>query len=138
MTAGPGRIHIARIFKDKCTILRRKRRMCKLKATAFGLQILAGSAFFIFGALFFSCAPTAVIGGPVDAAKLVDGTYEGSDRGGPNKAIVEVTIKGNSIVSITIIQHQAWRGVKAEETVVDRIIAQQSTRVDAVSGATNT
>jgi len=111
--------------------------MCKLKAYAFGLQILAGSAFFIFGALFFSCAPTAVIGGPVDPAKLVDGTYEGSDRGGPNKAVVEVTIKDNSIVHIKILQHQAWRGVKAEEPIVKRIIAQQSTRVDAVSGATN-
>ncbi|MEJ2284498.1 MAG: FMN-binding protein [Desulfobacterales bacterium] len=111
--------------------------MCKLKAYAFGLQVLAGSALFIFGALFFGCAPTAVIGGPVDPAKLVDGTYEGSDRGGPNKAVVEVTIKDRSIVHIKIIQHQAWRGVKAEEPVVKRIIAQQSTRVDAVSGATN-
>jgi uncharacterized protein with FMN-binding domain len=111
--------------------------MCKLKAYAFGLQILAAGAFFIFGALFFSCAPTAVIGGPVDPAKLVDGTYVGSDRGGPNKAVVEVTIKDNSIVHIKIIQHQAWRGVKAEEPIVKRIIAQQSTRVDAVSGATN-
>jgi len=111
--------------------------MCKLKATAFGSQLLAGITLLIFGTLFFSCAPTAVIGGPVDSAKLVDGTYEGSDRGGPNKAVVEVTIKDNSIVNIQIIQHQAWRGVKAEETIVDRIIAQQSTRVDAVSGATN-
>lgn len=111
--------------------------MCKLKAYAFGLQLLAGSALFIVGALFFGCAPTAVIGGPVDPAKLVDGTYEGSDRGGPNKAVVEVTIKDSSIVHIKIIQHQAWRGVKAEEPVVKRIIAQQSTRVDAVSGATN-
>ena len=111
--------------------------MCKLKAYAFGRPIFAGIAFLICGTLFFSCAPTAVIGGPVDPAKLADGTYEGSDRGGPNKAIVEVTIKDNSIVHIKIVQHQAWRGKKAEETIVERIIAQQSTRVDAVSGATN-
>jgi len=111
--------------------------MCKLKAYAFGLQIFAGVAFLIFGMLFFSCTPTSVIGGPVDPAKLADGTYQGSDRGGPNKAIVEVTIKDNAIVNIKIIQHQAWRGKKAEETIVERIIAHQSTRVDAVSGATN-
>jgi uncharacterized protein with FMN-binding domain len=111
--------------------------MCKLKANAFELPILAGMVFLICGTIFFSCAPTAVIGGPVDPAKLADGTYQGSDRGGPNKAVVEVTIKDNTIVHIKMIQHQAWRGKKAEETVVERIIAQQSTRVDAVSGATN-
>jgi len=111
--------------------------MCKPKATAFGLQIFTAAAILIFGMLFLSCAPTAVIGGPVDHAKLNDGTYEGSDRGGPNKATVEVTIKDNSIVHIKIIEHQAWRGKKAEEPIVERIIAQQSTRVDAVSGATN-
>jgi len=111
--------------------------MCKLKTNAFGLQIFAGIVFLICGTLFFSCAPTPVIGGPVDPAKFADGTYKGSYRGGPNKAIVEVTINNNSIVNIKIIQHQAWKGKKAEETIVERIIARQSTRVDAVSGATN-
>jgi uncharacterized protein with FMN-binding domain len=111
--------------------------MCKFKTYAFGLQAFISIAFLVCTAIFISCAPTAVIGRPVDAAKLADGTYNGSYRGGPNKAIVEVTIKDNSIVNIKIIQHQAWRGKKAEETVVERIIAHQSTRVDAVSGATN-
>ena len=111
--------------------------MCKLKTDAFGLQIFAGIAFLICATLFFSCAPTAAIGRPVDPEKLTDGTYKGSYKGGPNKAIVEVTIKENFIVNIKIIQHQAWKGKKAEETIVERIIARQSTRVDAVSGATN-
>jgi uncharacterized protein with FMN-binding domain len=111
--------------------------MCKPKTNAFGLQIFSGIAFLICATLFFSCAPTPVIGRPVDPAKLADGTYKGSYRGGPNKAMVEVTIRDNSIVNIKIIQHQAWKGKKAEETIVERIIARQSTRVDAVSGATN-
>ena len=111
--------------------------MCKFKTYAFGLQIFIVIACFVYTAILISCAPTAAIGRPVDSAKLADGTYKGSYRGGPNKAIVEVTIKDNSIVNINIIQHQAWRGKKAEETVVERIIAHQSTRVDAVSGATN-
>ncbi len=111
--------------------------MCKFKTHAFRLQIFAAIAFLICGTVFFSCAPTAVIGKPVDPAKLADGTFKGSYRGGPNKAIVEVTIKDNSIVNIKIIQHQAWKGKKAEETIVERILARQSTRVDAVSGATN-
>ena len=73
----------------------------------------------------------------MDRAKLVDGIYEGSYREGPNSALVKVTIKGNAIVSIEIVEHQAWRGKQAESAVLERILATQSTDVDAVSGATN-
>jgi uncharacterized protein with FMN-binding domain len=111
--------------------------MCKLKTNPFRMQIFAYIALLIGGTLFFSCAPTTLIGKPVDPAKLADGIYKGSYRGGPNKAVVEVTIIDNAIVNIDILQHQAWKGKKAEETIVERIIEHQSTQVDAVSGATN-
>ena len=91
----------------------------------------------LIGAMLLGCAQTPVIGAPVDHARLKDGTYEGSYRGGPNKASVQVIIKDNNIVNIEILQHQAWRGKKAETAIVERIIAHQSTKVDAVSGATN-
>ena len=111
--------------------------MCKLKTNALWLQIFAFITFLICGTIIISCAPTAVIGKPVDPDKLTDGIYKGSYRGGPNKATVEVTIIDNSIVNVKIIEHQAWKGKTVEETIVDRIITDQSTRVDAVSGATN-
>jgi uncharacterized protein with FMN-binding domain len=101
-----------------------------------GLMYFAISALLI-GTMLLGCAEIQVTGGPVDHAKLKDGTYEGRYRGGPNKASVQVTIKDNNIVNIEILQHQAWRGVIAEATIVERIIASQSTKVDAVSGATN-
>ena len=41
-----------------------------------------------------------VIGGPVSHKKLMDETYEGSYRGGRNKALVRVAIKDNRIESI--------------------------------------
>ena len=94
------------------------------------------SALFICS-LLSGCAQTQVIGGRLDHAKLKDGTYEGSYRGGPNKASVQVTIKDSNIVDIEILQHQAWRGGIAEATIIERVIASQSTKVDAVSGATN-
>ena len=101
-----------------------------------GLIYFAISVLLIT-AMLSGCAETPVTGGHVDHTKLKDGTYEGSYRGGPNKASVQVTIKDNSLVNIEILQHQAWRGVIAEATIVERIIAGQSTKVDAVSGATN-
>ena len=101
-----------------------------------GLMYFAISVL-LTGAMLAGCAETPVTGAPVDHTRLQDGIYEGSYRGGPNKASVQVTIGDNRIINIEILQHQAWRGVIAEETIVARIIASQSTRVDAVSGATN-
>jgi uncharacterized protein with FMN-binding domain len=87
--------------------------------------------------LLLGCAETPLRGLPVKSARLTDGTYQGSYRGGPNKAVVAVTIKNRKIVHIVIVEHQAWRGKKAEAPIVERIIATQSTQVDAISGATN-
>jgi uncharacterized protein with FMN-binding domain len=110
--------------------------MYRVKKHSDGLRLFMIGALLI-GAMLLGCAQTPVIGAPVDHARLKDGTYEGSYRGGPNKASVQVIIKDNNIVNIEILQHQAWRGKKAETAIVERIIALQSTKVDAVSGATN-
>ena len=96
-----------------------------------------GISMLLMVTMLLGCAETPVTGRSIDHTNLKDGTYEGSYRGGPNKASVQVTIKDNSIVNIEILQHQAWRGGIAEAAIVERIIANQSTKVDAVSGATN-
>ena len=51
-------------------------------------------------------------------------------------AKVEVTVQNGVITNIDILEHKNERG-KAAEIVTDRIIAEQKTDVDAVSGATN-
>ena len=111
--------------------------MRKVNAYAFNMLSFIGIGFLISGMLLSGCAATPIIGEPVDHLKLKDGIYEGSYKGGPNRASVKVTIKHHSIVDIEIIEHQAWKGKKAEMPIVERIIASQSTKVDAVSGATN-
>ena len=111
--------------------------MHKVNAYIFSLISFIGIVFVISAMLLSGCAATPVIGEPIDRRKLKDGIYEGSYKGGPNKASVKVTIKHHSIVNIEIIEHQAWKGKKAEMPIVERIIASQSTKVDAVSGATN-
>jgi uncharacterized protein with FMN-binding domain len=101
-----------------------------------GLMVLAIGALLI-ATMLPGCAQTPVNGAPINHARLEDGAYEGSYRGGPNKASVRVTIENGNIVKIEILQHQAWRGHIAEAAIVERIIDHQSTKVDAVSGATN-
>jgi uncharacterized protein with FMN-binding domain len=67
-----------------------------------------------------------------------DGIYEGSYSSWPNSATVTVSVKDARITDIVIVRHFAsWIGKKAEPVIPLRIIAAQSTRVDAVSGATN-
>jgi len=96
-----------------------------------------GIACILLAIFFAGCAATPMIGGPLEQRKLKAGTYEGVYRGGPNKVVVIVTIEDNRIVHIEIVEHWALIGKKAESLTLKRIMEQQSTRVDAVSGATN-
>ena len=87
--------------------------------------------------LWVGCGSAPMPRGPVSQGKLRDGVYEGSYKAGLNKVDVRVTIKDSRIVDIEIVKHRAWKGKKAEPVIPIRIIEQQSTEVDAVSGATN-
>ena len=111
--------------------------MRKVNQYAVGRLIITSIGLLLSGTLLLGC--TQIIGGPVDQAKLVDGFYEGSYRGGPNKASVRVEIKDNRILNFEIVKLRSWgwKDEKLRLLILERIIATQSTRVDAVSGATN-
>ena len=86
--------------------------------------------------LIAGCAAPRSTGGPVNRYSLKDGVYEGKATEGPVKVLTEVTIKHQRIEDINLISHRTWKGKAAENTIPDRIIDNQSTMVDAVSGAT--
>lgn len=86
--------------------------------------------------LIIGCAPAKIVGGPIPPNILKDGIYEGEAKDGPVKVITKVTIQNQRISIIELMEHRTWRGKAAETLIPDRIIAEQSTRVDAVSGAT--
>ena len=92
---------------------------------------------FMIIILLTGCCKTHTIVGPVLKTKLANGVYEGRCFKFPNRAVVKVTIKDNKISNIKIVSHWAWRGKKAELPIVKEIIEKQSTKVDAVTGATN-
>ncbi len=102
------------------------------KKSLFSVFIIQCTIIFIL----LSCAMTTKIGKPINR-KLKDGVYEGSYTGGPNKVFVKVTIENNKIIDIQIIAHRTLKGKKAELIIPERIIENQRTDVDAVSGATN-
>jgi len=84
------------------------------------------------------CQIAPLMGTPVVPEGLKDGVYEGEYRKGINKAIVKVIIADGRIAEIELVKHTAsWIGKKANEIIPQRIVEQQSTQVDAISGATN-
>ncbi|HUI46956.1 MAG TPA: FMN-binding protein [Nitrospirota bacterium] len=84
------------------------------------------------------CRPAPILGEPVRRGKAENGTYEGTFRSWPNRAVVNVTIVNGLITDVRIVSHWASSiGRKAEQIIPRRIIEKQSTNVDAVSGATN-
>lgn len=72
-----------------------------------------------------------------DAAAYKDGTYYGSGTGfgGPLKVMVEIS--GGKIASIQIVENSDGSDyISTAASLIDSIIAKQSTNVDTVSGAT--
>ncbi|MBW1798100.1 MAG: hypothetical protein JRJ21_06810, partial [Deltaproteobacteria bacterium] len=90
--------------------------MSNLSERYIGFPIFTAIAFVI-GVLLSGCAQTPVIGTHLDRATLVDGIYEGSYKAWPNRALVKVEIKDNTIVGIEIVEHWAWKGKKSESLI---------------------
>lgn len=65
-----------------------------------------------------------------------DGLYTGEYDAGYIYAKVEVEIKDGTIISVNLTEHRNERGNRAED-IIEKIIAEQTIHVDAISGATN-
>lgn len=72
----------------------------------------------------------------MDASNVKDGTYEGEYDAGYIYARVSITVSNGQILNIDMLEHDNERGTPAEK-IVSSILEQQNTKVDAVSGATN-
>jgi uncharacterized protein with FMN-binding domain len=86
--------------------------------------------------LFIGCAAVKIVGGPVLKNSLKDGIYDGRASIWPVKVLARVTIQNQRITNINLIEHRNWKGGPAENIIPQRILDEQSTNVDAVSGAT--
>ncbi|MGE5578451.1 MAG: FMN-binding protein [Bacillota bacterium] len=71
----------------------------------------------------------------VDLGRVEDGTYSGHYDTGPVIVDVDVTVKNHVITSVNLVRHRNGQGA-AGEGVIGKVLAAQSIKVDAVSGAT--
>lgn len=72
----------------------------------------------------------------VDVSAVADGSYTGDCDCGYIYAKVCVTVQSGKLTNVEILEHRNERGQTAE-SITDKIVAQQSVDVEAVSGATN-
>ena len=86
--------------------------------------------------LIIGCAAAKIVGGPILKNSLKDGIYDGKAKVGPVKVLARVTIQNQRITNISLLEHRTWKGGAAENIIPHKIIDEQSTKVDAVSGAT--
>ncbi len=93
--------------------------------------------FATFSVVFLSCSNAVLTGGNVSGKTLKNGVYQGEFGGFYNKAVVKVTIQDNKIVHIDVLKSSGFKGGKILPVLPKRIIEKQSTKVDAVSGATH-
>ena len=69
--------------------------------------------------------------------RLTDGTYEGSAAGYSGTTRVKVTVSDGKITAIEVLSHGDTSSYfNRASAVIDKVIASQSTSVDAISGAT--
>ena len=72
-------------------------------------------------------------------AVYASGTYEGTGNGFSGPVTVSVTVEDGAVAAITVTDHNDGHiGNKAYERLIPQMIAANSHRVDAISGATGT
>lgn len=92
--------------------------------------------FALFFACSFGCSSVTAVGGPIEHARLHNGVFEGSAEH-INKATVRLVVEGQRVTAVTLEALDASPfGQKAREPIPRRILEQQSTKVDVISGAT--
>ena len=113
------------------------------KKTGFTLKILAASLFTMLVVVFLftdSVGLTSFGGDTVDTSSLEDGVYTGSGTGFNGPIEVEVTVEGGEITNVAVLSHSESEGISdpAIEGIPADIVANNSTEVEVVSGATFT
>ncbi len=71
----------------------------------------------------------------IDLSTVEDGVYEGQCDTGVVRARVQVTVRDHRLESMELLEHENGRGTPAE-AILDQMVQDQTTAVEAVSGAT--
>jgi len=100
-----------------------------------GILILGIVIMFLVASSMVKKEMDEIVYEKVDMTKVADGVYQGSTLTSLVKVEVEVTVVNHKITKIVLLKHENGRGTAAE-VITDKMIAENSYEVDAISGAT--
>ena len=98
------------------------------------IGLIAGG-FYLKSISDYKAKVAALTFDEIDLTKVADGIYEGQCDTGVVRAKVQVTVRDHRLESIELLEHENGRGTPAE-AILDQMVQEQTTAVDAVSGAT--
>ncbi len=98
--------------------------------------IVVGGAFYFIQSGMAKSKDVALSG--VTADGLKDGAYEGHYQGGRFSNTIRVTVKGEAITAIHVLKPAAIEPEGMRDAFIEKVIASQTTDIDAVAGATLT
>jgi uncharacterized protein with FMN-binding domain len=99
------------------------------------ILIVAGGMFYMTRGLD---SGSKLVISQVDPSLLKDGTYNGKHSGGRWSNEVKVTVKDNKITKIDVVRDVAFSKPELTEALFNKVIKEQTTEVDVVSGSTVT
>lgn len=76
--------------------------------------------------------------GKVEPSQLESGVYEGEYRGGRWSNKIKVTVKDQQITRIHVVKTVLFERPEVTRAIIDRVIKNQNTDVDVISGSTVT
>lgn len=109
--------------------------MVILLAVTLAAALLAGG-LYLKSIRDYKAEVAALTFTEIDLSHVADGTYTGSCETGVVNAQVLVTVRNHTITDIQLLRHDNGRGTPAE-AILGRMLQNQTTDVDTVSGATN-
>lgn len=109
--------------------------MVILLAVTLAAALLAGG-LYLKSIRDYKAEVAALTFTEIDLSRVADGTYAGSCETGVVNAQVLVTVRNHTITDIQLLRHDNGRGTPAE-AILARMLQDQATDVDTVSGATN-
>jgi uncharacterized protein with FMN-binding domain len=104
-------------------------------ATKFLVALFGIALSVSLGGCKFAAEIKGLVIADVSLASVKDGDFGGSQDNSPITAKVQVEVKDGKINSIKVLEHKHGPGHGAE-AIIDRVMAAQSLKVDAISGAT--
>jgi uncharacterized protein with FMN-binding domain len=107
--------------------------------TAVGTILIIGAIFgmkYVIDLLKYKKTIAEIKINNVNLNKAKDGSYIGEFNANFLASKVNVKVRDHKIIDIIFIKHKYDRG-KPAEAIISKVIAEQSLKVDTVSGATN-